>query len=193
MTPTLETPRLRLRPLASSDEADLIALDSDAEVMRYVGSPAGVRSPAETAERVRRRIREEQRGDYEPLGFWRIEGRGDRAFHGVGALIRMPHRNREGPGDADVDVEVAYRLARSAWGQGIATEAAGALVAHALGPLALPRVVAVTYPANQASQRVLDKLGFEPRGLREYKGVRATYHVLTSSAWAARAAGGSVH
>jgi len=91
------------------------------------------------------------------------------------------------------DVEVAYRLARSAWGQGIATEAAGALVAHALGPLGLVRVVAVTYPENRASQRVLDKLGFERRGLREYKGVRATYHVLTCSAWAARAAGGSVH
>jgi RimJ/RimL family protein N-acetyltransferase len=152
--------------------------------MRYVGSPAGVKSPAETAERARLRIREEQRGDYEPLGFWRIEGRSEGAFHGVGALIQMP--------DAD-DVEVAYRLARSAWGQGIATEAAGALVAHALGPLALPRVVAVTYPANQASQRVLDKLGFERHGLREYKGVQATYHVLTSAAWAARASGGSVH
>ena len=193
MTPTLETPRLRLRPLASSDEADLVALDSDPEVMRYVGSPAGVKSPAETAERARLRIRETQRGDYEPLGFWRIEGRADRAFHGVGALIRMPSGNRQGPGVSDVDVEVAYRLARSAWGQGIATEAAGALVAHALGPLALPRVVAVTYPENQASQRVLDKLGFERHGLREYKGVQATYHVLTSSAWAARAAGGSVH
>jgi RimJ/RimL family protein N-acetyltransferase len=198
MIPTLETPRLRLRPLASSDEADLVALDSDPEVMRYVGSPAGVKSPAETAERARLRIRETQRGDYEPLGFWRIEGRGDQGFHGVGALIRMPTGqmpggNREGPGDADVDVEVAYRLARSAWGQGIATEAAGALVAHALGPLALPRVVAVTYPANQASQRVLDKLGFERRGIREYKGVQATYHVLTSSDWAARGGGGSVH
>ena len=73
---------------------------------------------------------------------------------------------------------VAYRLARSAWGQGIATEAAAALVAHALGPLGLPRVVAVTYPENRASQRVLDKLGFERRGIREYKGCPATYHVL---------------
>ena len=184
MTPTLETPRLRLRPLASSDEADLVALDSDPEVMRYVGSPAGVKSPAETAERARLRIRETEAGDYEPLGFWRIESRSDGAFLGVGALIQMP--------DGE-DVEVAYRLARSAWGQGIATEAVGALVAHALGPLALPRVVAVTYPENRASQRVLDKLGFERRGLREYKGVQATYHVLTSSAWAARGGAGSVH
>jgi RimJ/RimL family protein N-acetyltransferase len=184
MTPTLETSRLRLRPLAETDEADLVALDSDPEVMRYVGSPAGVKSPAETLERARLRIRETQRGDYEPLGFWRIEGRSDGAFLGVGALIQMS------TGD---DVEVAYRLARGAWGQGIATEAAGALVAHALGPLGLPRVVAVTYPANQASQRVLDKLGFERRGIREYKGIQATYHVLTASAWAGRAAGGSVH
>jgi RimJ/RimL family protein N-acetyltransferase len=189
MTPTLETPRLRLRPLADADEADLVALDSDPEVMRYVGSPAGVKSPAETRERARLRIREEQRGDYAPLGFWRIEGRSDGAFHGVGALIRMPGGQRP----AGEDVEVAYRLVRSAWGRGIATEAAGALVAHALGPLGLPRVVAVTYPANQASQRVLDKLGFERHGIREYKGVQATYHVLTASAWAGRPAGGSVH
>jgi RimJ/RimL family protein N-acetyltransferase len=184
MTPTLETLRLRLRPLAPADEADLVALDSDPEVMRYVGSPAGVKSPAETRERARMRIREEQRGDYEPLGFWRIEARSDGAFLGVGALIRMP--------DGE-EVEVAYRLARSAWGRGIATEAAAALVAHALGPLGLPRVVAVTYPANQASQRVLDKLGFERRGVRAYKGVDATYHVLTAAAWATRAPGGSVH
>ena len=177
MSLTLETPRLRLRPLAASDEADLVALDSDPEVMRYVGSPAGVKSPAETRERARLRIRETRSGEYEPLGFWRIEGRSDGAFHGIGALIRMPEEN---------DVEVAYRLARSAWGQGIATEAAGALVGHALGPLALPRVVAVTYPANVASQRVLDKLGFERRGSREYKGVQAIYHVLTLAEWRKR-------
>jgi RimJ/RimL family protein N-acetyltransferase len=85
------------------------------------------------------------------------------------------------------DVEVAYRLARSAWGRGFATEAAGALVAHALRTVGLPRVVAVTYPENQASQRVLDKLGFERRGVLDYKGVRATYHVLTQTAWAAAA------
>jgi ribosomal-protein-alanine N-acetyltransferase len=86
---------------------------------------------------------------------------------------------------AVADVEVAYRLARSAWGRGIATEAAEALVAHALGALGLPRVVAVTYPENRASQRVLDKLGFERRGLLMYKGVRTTYHVLTREAWTA--------
>ena len=201
MIPILETPRLRLVPLTASDEANLVALDSDPEVMRYVGSPPGVRTAAETAERARLRIRETERGAHEPLGFWRIEEREEGAFRGVGALIRMPEaeENRHG-GKLDVnrpaeepDVEIAYRLAREAWGRGIATEAATALVAHALGPLGLSRVVAVTYPDNQASQRVLDKVGFAREGFREYKGVRATFHVLTSAAWAARSPGASVH
>jgi RimJ/RimL family protein N-acetyltransferase len=175
MMATLDTPRLRLRPLVASDLPDLLRLDRDPEVMRYVGSPAGVRPPAEIEERARTRIREAEEGASDPLGFWRVEGRGDGAFHGLAALIRMP----TGP-----DVELAYRLARTAWGHGIATEAAAALVAHALGALGLPRLVAVTYPDNHASQRVLDKLGFERRGLTEYKGVRATYHVLTRERWA---------
>lgn len=166
----LDTPRLVLRRLRASDEPDLVALDSDPEVMRYVGSPAGVKSPPETVERARGRIHEALQGTLEPLGLWRIERRDDGVFCGIGALLRMP------TGD---DVEVAYRLARTAWGRGVATEAAGALVAHGLHTLGLPRLVAVTYPENQASQRVLDKLGFERRGLTEYKGVRATFHVLT--------------
>lgn len=174
MAPILETPRLRLRPLAGADLDDLIRLDSDPEVMRYVGSPAGVKTPAETEERARLRIRETELGVHEPLGFWRVEGRSDGVFYGVGALIRMP--------DGD-DVELAYRLARAAWGRGVATEAAGALVAHGLRTLGLPRLVAVTYPDNRSSQRVLDKLGFERRGLTEYKGVRTTYHVLTRETW----------
>jgi len=65
-------------------------------------------------------------------------------------LIRMPS------GD---DVELAYRLTRSSWGQGLATEAANTLLDYALGVVALPRIVAVTYPENRASQRVLEKLG----------------------------------
>lgn len=177
MPSSLDTPRLRLRPLAAVDLDDLIRLDSDPEVMRYIGSPAGVKSPAETRERAQTRIRETERGVHEPLGFWRVEARPDGIFQGVAALIRMP---------TGEDVELAYRLARAAWGRGIATEAAGALIAHGLRTLGLPRLVAVTYPDNHASQRVLDKLGFERRGLVEYKGVEATYHVLTREAWGIR-------
>jgi RimJ/RimL family protein N-acetyltransferase len=168
----LESPRLRLRRLRPSDERDLIALDSDPDVMRYVGSPAGPRPPEETAERVRQRIHEDQG----PLGFWLVESRGDGGFRGLCALIRME------TGD---DVEFAYRLARRAWGQGIATEAGGALLEYAFHAVELPRIVAVTYPENCASQRVLEKLGFTHHGFLDYKGVRAAHYVLTRAAWRA--------
>jgi RimJ/RimL family protein N-acetyltransferase len=161
----IETTRLRLRRLRPSDEPDLVALDSDPDVMRYVGSPAGVKPAAETVERVRQRIG----ADHGPLGFWRVESRTDAAFYGLGALIRMP------TGD---EIELAYRLARPAWGRGIASEAGAALVAYAFRTLALPRVVAVTYPENLASQRALEKMGFVRHGEIDYKGVRATYYVI---------------
>lgn len=161
----IETHRLRLRRLRPSDHADLVALDEDPEVMRYVGSPAGVRGAEETAERARQRIG----ADDGSLGFWRVESRADGTFYGLGALIRMP------TGD---DVELAYRLVRRAWGMGIATEAAAALVQHAFGAAGLSRLVAVTYQDNHASQRVLTKLGFARNGELDYKGVRTAYYVL---------------
>jgi [ribosomal protein S5]-alanine N-acetyltransferase len=165
----IETQRLRLRRLRPVDEADLIALDSDPDVMRYVGAPAGVKSAPETVERVRQRIE----ADHEPLGFWRVESRADGTFYGLGALIRMP------VGD---DIELAYRLARRAWGQGIASEAGAALVDYAFGTLGLRQLVAVTYPEHRASQRVLDKLGFTRHGDLDYKGQRTAYYVLARAA-----------
>jgi RimJ/RimL family protein N-acetyltransferase len=164
----IETTRLRLRRLRPSDEQDLVALDSDPDVMRYVGSPAGVKSPVETVERVRQRIG----ADHGSIGFWRVESRTDGRFYGLAALIRMP--------DGD-DIELAYRLARRAWGQGIAAEAGAALADYALGTLALPRLVAVTYPENRASQRVLEKIGFAREGTITYRDALVVHYVRRRS------------
>ena len=143
----------------------MIALDSDPLVMRYVGSPPGARSAEETARRARERLV----ADHGLAGWWAIEGRDDGAFHGLGLLLPMPD---------GVDVEVGYRLARASWGRGIATEAASALIGYAFATLGLPKVVAVVYPDNRASRRVLDKLGFLHEGLREYKGVSVEHYAL---------------
>jgi RimJ/RimL family protein N-acetyltransferase len=169
----IETDRLRLRRLRPSDEPDLLALDTDPEVMRYVGSPPGPRSLEETAHRVRQRIG----ADHGPRGWWVVEGREDGVFHGLGLLLPMPDGG---------DVEVGYRLERRSWGRGIATEAAGALVDYAFRALELPRTVAVAYPENRASRRVLDKLGFVHDGPREYKGARVDHFTLDAAAWRAR-------
>ncbi|HXJ81468.1 MAG TPA: GNAT family N-acetyltransferase [Candidatus Methylomirabilis sp.] len=168
----LETSRLRLRRLHASDEADLVELDRDPLVMRYVGSPRGVRTHEETVERVRQRIH----ADHGAGGWWIIEDKHDGAFHGVGLLLGMPE------GD---DVEVGYRLARRSWGRGIATEAAAALIDHAFAALRVPRMVAVVYPDNHPSRRVLSKLGFAHDGPREYRGARVEHYTLAASAWRA--------
>src|SRR3984893_1162370 len=170
-----ETRRLRLRRIRPSDEPTLVALDSDPEVMRYIGSRGA--TPEEIVERVHQRIGV----DHGPLGWWVIEGRSDGAFHGVAALLPMPTGG---------DVELAYRLARASWGRGIATEAAGALVGHAFLRAGLARLVAVTFPENVDSRRVLEKLGFVHDGMDDYKGFRVAHFVATAGAGRPAACGG---
>ena len=63
-------------------------------------------------------------------------------------------------------MELGYDLHPDVWGQGLATEAARAVVDAALGPLGVERVVAVVKPANAASRRVLEKVGLRESGRR---------------------------
>jgi [ribosomal protein S5]-alanine N-acetyltransferase len=166
-----ETARLRLRRLRPTDEPLLVALDCDVEVMRYIGSRGG--TPEQIVDRVRKRIE----ADHGALGWWLIETRGDGAFQGVAALLPMPE------GD---DVELAYRLARASWGRGVATEAAAALVEQAFTRAGLPRLVAVTFPENVASQHVLEKPGFRYDGMTDYKEFRVAHFTITAEMWRAR-------
>ena len=161
----LETGRLRLRRLRPSDEPALVALDSDVEVMRYIGSRGG--TPEEIVERVRQRIG----ADHGALGWWIVEGRADHGFHGIAGLLPMP----EG-----ADIELAYRFARATWGRGIATEAAVALTDYAFGRVGLARLVAVTFPENTPSQRVLEKVGFAYSGMTDYKAFRVAHFTITA-------------
>src|SRR5262249_28276869 len=148
----------------------MIALDSDPDVMKYVGSPAGPRSPDEAAERLRLWIAKDQG----PLGYWVVESRLHGGFHGLCALLPMPTGG---------DVELAYRLPPSRLGGGPSPPARRTLAPSPVAVVRLQKVVAVTYPDNRASQRVLEKVGFAPRGFIDYKGVRAAHYVITRDAW----------
>src|ERR1700730_14066410 len=169
----LETPRLRLRRLLRSDAPAFVALDSDVEVMRYIGSRGGTRE--EIAERVRERIA----SDHGALGWWLIEGKDDGVLHVSAALLRMP---------AGEDIEVAYRLARASWGRGLATEAAAMLASYAFTQVGLPRLVAVTFPENTASRRVLEKVGFVHDGMSNYETFPVTHFTFEASDWRKRLA-----
>ncbi len=164
------TERLRLRGWRRGDAPALAAMNADPEVMRYIGS--GAKLYAEALERAESLVRERP-GD--GLGLWAIEESATGVFHGWAGLI---------PLDDTREIELAYRLAQSSWGRGIATEAARSLLAYGFDELRLERIAAVTDPENRTSRRVLDKLGFLYQGLRSAYGVEGCrYYTLAEAAW----------
>jgi RimJ/RimL family protein N-acetyltransferase len=80
---------------------------------------------------------------------------------GARLLRPMPFPGGERPGET---VEIGWRLARDAWGRGIATRGARLALADLFGRCGLPEVVAFTAEANTPSRRVMERLGMRPEG-----------------------------
>ena len=155
-TPTLRTDRLLLRPFADTDAEPLFGLHSNPRVLRYWDSPPWT-DPAR-AERFLTACRQmAQDGTGARLA---IELLADGAFVGWCSLTRWSPDFRS--------AALTYCLDERAWGNGYATEAAGALLGWAFETLDLNRVQAEADTRNAASARVLEKLGFVHEGtLRE--------------------------
>jgi RimJ/RimL family protein N-acetyltransferase len=144
--PTLTTERLRLEPLTTEHLEDLVALDADPEVLRFVFGRALTRDEVVEVWLPRRT---DPVADARALGYW--VGLADGAFIGWWSLAYDASR----PDTA----ELGYRLRREAWGRGYATEGAAALLAHAFGAVGLGSVWAEAMVVNDGSRRVLTKLG----------------------------------
>jgi RimJ/RimL family protein N-acetyltransferase len=162
----LETKRLVLRRLTEADVENLVELDSDPEVMCYLNG--GIATPREVVERsiLPRFLSYYQR--YDGFGVWAAIEKSSGAFIGW-----FGFRPPEG-GHLD-EAEVGYRLRRSTWGQGYATEGARALVHKGFTELGVQYVTANTYEHNAASRRVMEKAGMTL--VRRY---RPTLEELTS-------------
>lgn len=151
----LETKRVILRHFTPGDADLLFELDSDPEVMRFLGPPAS---------------REEIQNDFLPH-FLAYDERGD--GYGYWAAVEKATGDflgwfhlRPRAGTHPEEPELGYRLRRSAWGRGYATEVSGALLARAFSQLGARRVVASTAADNLASRRVMEKVGMSLE--REY-------------------------
>lgn len=154
--PVLQTPRLVLRPLRPSDLHDLYEYASDPEIDRYTPW-RHYQSLAEAEADLADFIAEYER---EGMGAWGIEHRAEQKLIGIATFSPPHHRH----------VELGYTIARSHWGQGLATEAGQALVAFAFEKMGLVRVEAVCLPSHGASARVLEKIGMVREGLlRNYQ------------------------
>lgn len=158
MTVPLLTPRLMLRAYRADDAVFVRDLYARAEVQRYIrDGTQRVSSDGQAREKIRGW---DQGYAHEPvLGVWAIV---DPVGALAGTLLLKPIPD-SGTNTA-TDVEVGWHLHPRAWGRGYATEAARAVLAHAFEH-GQDRVVAVTHPANRASQAVCRRLGMTHRGL----------------------------
>ena len=111
----------------------------------------GLRSDEETAHYLRDNLDHWDRYGY---GMWVFSDRADGRFVGRAGL----RNTRVGGND---EVELAYALVAEYWGRGLATEMAKEILKLAFERLDLEDVVCFTLPTNQASQRVMEKAGFE--------------------------------
>ncbi|GAA4464810.1 GNAT family N-acetyltransferase [Phytohabitans houttuyneae] len=155
-TPTLHAARLRLRPFGDADEDDLFALHSNAHVLRFWDAPPWTgRARAKRFVTACRQMAEDGTGARVA-----VDRVADGAFIGWCGLSRWNADYRS--------ASLGYCFDDAVWGQGYATEAAGALLLWAFDTLDLNRVQAETDTRNMASARVLEKLGFVREGtLRE--------------------------
>jgi RimJ/RimL family protein N-acetyltransferase len=148
----LETDRLRLRRFTPDDVELLVELDSDPEVMRFING--GRPTPREDIDNeiLPRILSYYER--FDAYGYWAAEEKSTGEFVGWFAL----HPNEDSPPG---EVELGYRLPRSAWGKGYATEGSRALVDKAFHELGAQRVRAETMTVNTASRRVMEKAGLK--------------------------------
>jgi RimJ/RimL family protein N-acetyltransferase len=148
----LETERLVLRRFTTGDADHLVDLDADPDVMRYVtGGVPTSREKIET-EVLPAFLGYYER--YEGYGFWAVIEKATGEF--LGWFHFRPRRDAA-PGE----VELGYRLRRSAWGKGYATEGSRALIRKGFTELGVQRVFAEAMAVNTASRRVMEKAGLK--------------------------------
>ncbi|MET9242857.1 GNAT family N-acetyltransferase [Nonomuraea sp. NPDC003709] len=139
----LETGRLILRRFTESDAGHLFTLHNDPEVMEFLNG--GKPTPHEV-------IVGETLPAFIATGFFAAIEKPSGAFLGWFHL-RAPK------GTPDDEPELGYRLHKSAWGRGYATEGSLALIDKAFRELGARRVYAQTMAVNVRSRRVMEKCG----------------------------------
>ena len=146
----LDTERLVLRRFTEGDVDHLVELDSDPEVMRFIngGRPTSRR---EIESDVLPAFLDHYRR-FPGYGFWAAMEKS------TGRFVGWFHFRPANAAQPD-EVELGYRLRRSAWGKGYATEGSRALIQKGFAELGVQRVVAFTMVVNVASRRVLEKAG----------------------------------
>jgi RimJ/RimL family protein N-acetyltransferase len=144
----LETERLGMRPFKAGDEPLIYELNRQPLIVRYTGNP-----PMSNLEEAYRVLHEHLLPQYAlGLGRWAVFLKADLTFIGWCGLKQT-----------ESGVDFGYRYLSEYWGQGYGTEAARAVVTYAFETLKLPVLQAHAVVENQASIRILERMGMQKK------------------------------
>ena len=163
---SLETRRMRLRPLLKSDSANLMKIFSDPIAMEFY---LGTKDEAEAREWIER---SQNRYKDMGIGFLACELKKTGEFLGICGLLFQPAINGRD------EIEVGYLFVRKFWGHGFATEAAHACIEYGFHQKGYKRIISLIDPNNQKSIRVAERNGLKKEFKTVYKGRDAVVYSL---------------
>jgi RimJ/RimL family protein N-acetyltransferase len=169
----VETEGLLLRGWRDGDLEPYARLCADPEVMRFIGDGSAL-TREQSVGQISRFLRHwDERG----FGLWVLEEKEGGAFVGFAGLAHQEDWTED-----EHKTEVGWRLDRSFWGRGLATEAARVSVAYGFETLDLERIISIIQPENHASRRVAEKAGLSPRGETRWRGSVVVWYAVDRTA-----------
>lgn len=162
----LESWRLYLRQMVMDDIKDIYRLDSDLEIMKYIGPP--VADIDSLKPRVERTINQYKLNT--GFGLWVAVEKQTNAVIGWFCLKNL---------DNTAEIEVGYRLLKEFWGKGYATEMSKKLLEYGFKIKKLDEIVGITHPDHVASQNVLKKIGLSYIKDAHYYSTDVKYFAVT--------------
>jgi len=149
---TLDTARFLLRPFTLADADDVTRIVSDRELAATTLNIPHPYEPGMAAAWIATHADGLHRQS--PVVFAVTRRDGDELVGAIGLSLEAEHHR----------AELGYWVARAAWGQGVCTEAARAVLQYGFGVLGLERIFAHHFAGNPASGRVMQKLGMRHEG-----------------------------
>jgi RimJ/RimL family protein N-acetyltransferase len=153
----IETPRLILRQWTITDQEPFIQLNMDREVMEFFPS---VKTKEETLAQIERIVNNINNYGY---GFFAVERKDNREFIGFTGLTHPGFESYFTP-----CVEIGWRLSRTNWNQGFATEAAMACLEFGFEKLNLKEIYSFTSVHNKRSEQAMINIGMTKQGLFDH-------------------------
>jgi len=162
----LETERLALREIVNDDFGELYRMNSNPEIMKYVGD-GSTRNHTQMTIELETLISHYRRKP--GLGIWATILKDTNTFVGASGLVYY---------DNTPEIEIGYRFLKEHWNKGYATEASISLLKYGFYTLGLNKIVSSAHVENRASRRVMEKIGMTYIDNRTHYGCLQAYYEI---------------